>query len=117
MARKDQDEYPNGSRSLPGLPTPEPTISPDGSSRESNPRLVIYSPRLRPATHQGLAHTRGETSKAPAIITRKASCSRRLSESCSTLVGAGEGQGRHPVERPQRRLPRISAGTRPCAAG
>ena len=93
MARMDQGEYHNDSWSVPGLRPPDPTMSPDGSSRESNPCRVTYSPRLSPTTHQRLLDTRGKTCKAPAIMTSKAACGLRMSESCSTLVCTAEGQG------------------------
>jgi hypothetical protein len=67
-------------------------MSPDSSSRELKPCRVTYSHRLRPNTNKGLVDSRGKTSKAPAIITSKAACGLRMSESCSTLVCTAEGQ-------------------------
>jgi hypothetical protein len=60
---------------------------------------------------QGLGDSRGKTSQAPAIMTSKAACGLRTSESCSTLVCTAEGQGgtqssgrrdEHPASAPPR---------------
>jgi hypothetical protein len=115
MARMDQAEYHNGSWSVPGLRPPDPTMSPHGSSRESNPCRVTYSPRLSPTTHQRLFDTRGKT--CAGHHDKQGSL---RSAHVRVLLHAGlhcRGTRRHAVEWPQRRAPRISAATLPCAGG